>query len=64
MTGEVVNLRKARKRNARQKAETDADANRLTHGISKAERRLAEAARALSGNRLDGHRRASKTDEK
>ena len=53
---EVVNLRTARKRAARQKAEARAAENRLAHGISKRERTLAQADRDQVLQRLDHHR--------
>ncbi len=56
MTAELINLRRARKRRARTAAETAAEANRLTHGVSTAQKRLASARRAQADKRLDGHR--------
>jgi hypothetical protein len=61
--GEIINLRRARKRKAREAAEIDATANRSAHGISKAELQRGKAARLLLDNRLDGLRRTGKTDE-
>ena len=61
--GEVVNLRRARKRKTRESAEGAAAANRATHGISKAERELSKASRALLENRLDGLRRQGDSDD-
>jgi hypothetical protein len=61
--GEVVNLRRARKRNARAVAEAAAAANRTAHGIPKPERELAQARRALLDNRLDGLRRDGEADD-
>ncbi len=43
MTGEVVNLRRERKRKARQAAEAEAAANRSLHGVPKTKRTLAKA---------------------
>ncbi|OCW55692.1 DUF4169 family protein [Hoeflea olei] len=43
MSGEVVNLRMARKRRDRAAREADAERNRFEHGRSKAERELARA---------------------
>ena len=54
--GDIVNLRNARKRAARQHAERPASANRLLHGRSKAEREL-DAKRKVKAHRdLDRHR--------
>ena len=54
--GDIVNLRNARKRAERQRAERTASANRLLHGRSKAEREL-EAERKVKAHRdLDRHR--------
>ena len=54
--GDVVNLRRARKRAERELGERKADANRLLHGRSKAEREL-EAKREEKARRdLDRHR--------
>jgi hypothetical protein len=54
--GEVVNLRRARKAQARRQDEAQAQDNRVRHGLSKAERSLAEARRAKAAQLLDGHR--------
>lgn len=43
MSGDVVNLRMARKRRDRTTKEADAERNRFEHGRSKAERELARA---------------------
>ena len=54
--GDIVNLRSARKRAERQRAERTASANRVLHGRSKAEREL-ETKRATKARRdLDRHR--------
>ncbi|MGC1780225.1 MAG: DUF4169 family protein [Xanthobacteraceae bacterium] len=54
--GPVVNLRGARKRAKRLKAEQDAAANRLTYGRSKAVRNLERASRDKDRKGLDHHR--------
>lgn len=54
--GEVVNLRRARKKSERQQAERKAAANRLLHGRSKAERMLDAERNAKSRRDLDRHR--------
>jgi Domain of unknown function (DUF4169) len=60
--GEVVNLRRARKRRASAKAEIKAAANRVTFGVSKSLRSRAEAERVLAENRLEAHRRLEAGD--
>jgi hypothetical protein len=54
--GEIVNLRRARKRVERQSAERDAAAKRLLHGRSKAERQLSLKRDAKARSDLDRHR--------
>jgi Domain of unknown function (DUF4169) len=54
--GDIVNLRRARRKAVRQAAERKAAANRLLHGRGKAERDL-EALRSAKAQRdLDRHR--------
>ena len=53
---EVVNLRMARKRAARSKAEGQAAEQRLAHGASKSERDQAAADRDKARQILDQHR--------
>jgi hypothetical protein len=62
--GELVNLRRARKKAAAKEKERTAAQNRLAHGHSKAARSL-EAARAQKTQReLDAHRiEGGKSDE-
>ena len=57
MTGEVVNLRLARKRRAREEAEKTAAERRAQFGRSKAEAQIEEKRRELVARTLDGHRR-------
>jgi hypothetical protein len=53
---DIINLRTARKRKARDaKAETAAQ-NRITFGRTKAEKSLTEAKSELAEKRLDGHK--------
>jgi hypothetical protein len=59
MTGEVVNLRRARKAKARADAQAQAAQNRLTFGRTKVERTLAEARDALARRRHEGHKLTS-----
>jgi hypothetical protein len=54
--GDIVNLRRARKRVERQLAEQTASANRLRHGRSKAERELETKRDAKARRELDRHR--------
>jgi hypothetical protein len=55
--GEIVNLRRARKRKARDAQVATAEAKRAVHGRTKAEREAEEARRAAAVRALDGHRR-------
>ncbi|MGO4871847.1 MAG: DUF4169 family protein [Roseiarcus sp.] len=54
--GEIVNLRRARKRRERQSEEAAAAANRAAFGAPKAAKREAQAKRELAERRLEGHR--------
>ena len=54
--GEIVNLRRARKRKERQREEAVADQNRVVFGRSKAERRLAQSERAIAEANLEARR--------
>jgi hypothetical protein len=54
---EVVNLRRARKLKQREAAEAKAAANRLTHGQTKAQKKLKQAEQDASERHLDGHKR-------
>ncbi len=60
---EIVNLRRARKRRARQEAEQQAQQNRIAFGRTKAERSHTEAERDKAARTLDGHRLAPPDDE-
>jgi uncharacterized protein DUF4169 len=60
--GEVVNLRSARKRQARAKVESEAAANRIAHGVSKKLKADAAAERVLASKRLEAHRRPERGD--
>ena len=56
---EIVNLRRARKAKARRDKDTQAEANRIKHGVAKPVRDLAKAREekeesAIEGHRLDG----------
>ena len=56
MTGEIVNLRKARKARARTDKDAQAAENRARFGRPKAERTLLDATETLAARRLDHHR--------
>lgn len=55
MTGEIVNLRKARKRRARAAKEAAASENRAVHGQTKAMREQQTAERSKLVRDLEGH---------
>ena len=57
MSGDVVNLRMARKRRDRTAREAEAERNRFEHGRSKAERDLARARNEKSAREHDASRR-------
>lgn len=57
MSGDVVNLRIARKRRDRATKEADAERNRFEHGRSKAERELARARNDKAARDHDASRR-------
>jgi hypothetical protein len=61
--GDVVNLRRARKKAERQLAERTASANRLRHGRSQAEREL-EAKRDAKARRDLNRHRTERGDER
>jgi len=54
--GEIVNLRRERKRASRERDAAKAVDNRVLHGLSKAERALATAHRELDERHIDAHR--------
>ncbi|SMC58281.1 DUF4169 family protein [Rhizobium sp. RU36D] len=53
MSADIINLRQARKSKARSEKEKRADQNRISHGLSKAEKTLAKALNEQAGKRLD-----------
>ncbi|MGA2044072.1 MAG: DUF4169 family protein [Roseiarcus sp.] len=61
--GEIINLRKARKRRGLEKAGVVAAANRIAFGTPKSVRETAAALRVLDRNRLDAHKRAGPDDD-
>jgi len=62
MSGEIVNLRQARKRQAAALAQSKAAANRAKFGLAKGAKRALEAERELIDRRLDGLRRSEPGD--
>jgi len=56
--GDVVNLKRVRKRKVRDIKETQAEANRMRFGQAGAERRLETARAELEARRLDSHKRS------
>lgn len=54
---DIINLRTARKRKARDAKETVAAENRLKFGRTKAEKDLAQARTELDSKRIDAHKR-------
>ena len=54
---EIVNLRQARKRKARDDKDKAAEANRMTFGRTKAEKQVSKLEKARADKTLDGHKR-------
>jgi hypothetical protein len=54
--GDIINLRRARKRVQRESAEREASAQRLLHGRSKAQRDLDSKRDAKASRDLERHR--------
>jgi hypothetical protein len=61
--GEIVNLRRARKRRVRSESAAAADANRVKFGVGKSDRAAAGAQRDLENARLDGALRDRSSDD-
>ncbi len=57
MTGEIINLRLARKRRKRALKQAEADQNRIIHGRSKTDKERDRKHRDEAARHLDGHRR-------
>ncbi|KKB82802.1 hypothetical protein VW29_14640 [Devosia limi DSM 17137] len=53
---EIINLRTARKRKARDQASAKADQNRVTFGRTKTEKALTKAKSDQAARLLDGHK--------
>lgn len=59
MTAEIINLRQVRKQRQKDKKTSDAEENRIRHGLTKAEKALQKGEaekqiRDIDGHRLDG----------
>jgi hypothetical protein len=54
--GEIVNLRRQRKRAERAREAAKAAENRLAHGVKKSERNAGAAQKKLDERRLEAHR--------
>lgn len=54
---EIVNLRNFRKQKARTAKETEAEANRLKFGRTKAEKAIDSIEKARAEKHVDGHKR-------
>lgn len=63
MSGNVVNLRTARKRKARAEREAEAARNRVVFGQTKAEKTVRAANAELDRRRLDQTRREGGSDD-
>jgi len=60
--GEIVNLRRVKKRRSAMQSEVEAAANRLAFGVSKNAKNKAEAERSQAESRLEAHRREERRD--
>jgi hypothetical protein len=60
---ELINLNRARKARARAEKTATAAANRVVHGLTRAERVAAEAERARASRLLDGVKRDAPQDD-
>lgn len=57
MTGEIINLRQARKAKARTDKDQKAAENRRLHGRTKAEKAADKKAKDKAASHIDGHKR-------
>lgn len=57
MSGEIINLNKARKARAKTDAKAKAAANRVRHGETTAQRAVKLIERLRAEKKLDGHKR-------
>ncbi len=53
---EIVNLKRAKKAKARRAVDEAAAASRIAHGVSKAQKTLAQAQRKKDASALDSHK--------
>ena len=53
---EIINLKRARKAQARAEKDRTAEANRISHGTPKALKKLEQARRDQAAGRLGGHK--------
>ncbi len=60
MSGDIINLRQYRKRKSREEKEKAAEANRIEHGRTKAEKKLTDALKRQAVRSLDQKRLESK----
>jgi hypothetical protein len=60
--GDIINLRQARKARKRAESESQAQANRVKHGRSKADKRLADVTRQKHDTVIEGARREPTED--
>lgn len=58
--GEIINLRKARKQRERAAKDEEAAQNRVTHGRTKAEKKLTGAKAEKAAGDLEAHKREPK----
>jgi Domain of unknown function (DUF4169) len=63
MSGDIVNLRRARKAKQRSKQAAAAAENRLTFGKSKEQRALEQKTDVLARRRFEGHRLETAPDD-
>jgi hypothetical protein len=61
--GEIVNLRRARKRRVVEAAAAEAAVNRVTFGVSKQAKNRAKAERLQADSRLESHRRENLSND-
>ena len=57
MTGEIINLKQARKAKARTDKDQKAAENRRLHGRTKAEKTADRATKDKAASHIDGHKR-------
>jgi hypothetical protein len=60
---EIVNLRRARKAKTKLQKDAKAEANRILHGRTKAEKNHARAQSALETAKFDAHKMPGKTTD-